>query len=97
MLWFLSDTDQSELEWRLQDLENAKGNSKASMTVNVWDPFEYKTVNELLELINDLEEQFNDCQEPLLKNIDVVKEILSYDDRDEDEKIRQIDKLLNNK
>ena len=31
----------------------------------------------------------------LQKKLDVVQEILSYDDRDEDEKIRQINELLN--
>lgn len=29
------------------------------------------------------------------KKLDVIREIISYDDRDEDEKVREIEELLN--
>jgi len=71
MLFFLSDTDESELDYRLQDLENADSESQACMVVNVWQPFENVTVSQLFKHIEDLEEEFDKCQEPL--NDDCIK------------------------
>lgn len=59
-LWFLSDTDEELVEYKLQDLEEANENSSAAMIVNVWHPFQEVTVGKLLEEMDKLETQFDD-------------------------------------
>jgi hypothetical protein len=76
VLWFLSDTDEHEVKWRIQDLEEADCNTTATNFVNVWQPFEHLTVQELLDEIEKLEEQFDDCQQPLRNIISKAKMVL---------------------
>ena len=85
-LWFLSDTDIESVDWKIQDLENYDSETMANIIVNVWKPFEYYTVAELLTQIENLEEQFNDCQKPLFDDIIKAKTMIR-DFRDSDDHI----------
>ena len=76
ILFFLSDTDESELESILQDLEEAELTIPASLVVNVWQPFEDVTVEKLFEHLEQLERQFDDCQKSLFENCIKAKDMI---------------------
>ena len=76
VLWFLSDTDESEVDCRIRDLEEADCNTTATCFVNVWEPFEYLTVGQLLKEIDKLETEFNKCQKPLFSDMIKAKNLI---------------------